>query len=1010
LSAPRLRAKDGRSTAPPPAPGGTRSLGPARVGAATAASGHGGAESATARDGADPLGKALVITEKPSVARDIADALGGFQEHEGYYEGDEYVVTFAVGHLLELLEPEEVDRKYKAWTLDVLPILPGEEGFRLKPKKGQSERIRTIKKLLQREDVDRVVNACDAGREGELIFREIVKYLDSDKPVERLWLQSMTPAAIRQGFRDLRPGRELEGLAAAAECRAYSDWLIGMNSTRALTKRFQTRKERTAWSAGRVQTPTLAILVDRELEVLAHVPRPYWRIQAVFEHDGHRYDAVWFDPEFKAGDDEEARDDRLFDELKARRIAEETSGRPGEARETRKPSRESAPPLFDLTSLQREANRRFSWSARRTLSAAQRCYERHKILTYPRTDSRCLPSDYRDTVQGVLQSLAAGGGRGGEFEDYARSAAHLREAGLQNEARTFDDSGVSDHFAIVPTGELPRGELSGDDRRLFDLVVRRFLGTFFPPAVWERIERVTEVAGHSFRTRARSLVEAGWRSVLPGGGVEGDATTLAPLAESDAPTGIPVATESAEAEEEQTRPPARITEARLLSLMENAGRQIDDEDLAAVMHDKGIGTPATRAEVIENLIRKGYVVRVGKALRPTVKGIRLIDSLRRIHIDRLASPELTGEMEWHLLQVERGARSADDFMEEITGYALEVVDRAKTFDYEELYGHEPPVGHCPFGGRPVVEDAWFYTCKKDPGATREDRADPDCPSPSCPLLIWKDTSGRYLNREVVETLLKEGRTPELDGFTARNGRTYRGVLEIDAEQGKAVVRPAGWNEESASEIPEYEVDEEPLGTCPVCRNAQVVETPTQFICADKLREETEWERLRAEAKKRGEKPPRRKPGEKERICGFVLPRTVCKREITRDEAQHYLREGRTELLTDFTSRHGRPFSATLVLRETGRHGFEFPPRGAAARGEEGAAGSKKKASSKKASGRKAASKKKASRKKAGAKKGSAKKAAASGARKKKAAARTTGRRKKTGGRTGRRPSPGSDES
>ena len=365
------------------------------------------------------VGKWLVITEKPSVAQDIVRVLGGFQEHDGYWESDEWLVTYAVGHLFELLEPEELDPKYKAWTLEVLPILPDEKGFQLKPKKGQSERIRTIKKLAGRDDVDGFVNACDAGREGELIFREIVSYLGSTKPIRRLWLQSMTTDAIRGGFDHLLPGEELDGLAASAECRAYSDWLIGMNSTRALTKRLASRKEKTAWSAGRVQTPTLALLVDRELEVLAHVPKPYWRVKGVFQHEGETYEGQWFDPAFQANDDEARREDRIFDEAAAKAIVEAVAGQTGTARETRKPSKESAPPLFDLTSLQREGNRRFGWSARRTLSAAQRCYERHKLLTYPRTDSRCLPEDYRETVNQVLQSYAGAGETMGKAHDGA---------------------------------------------------------------------------------------------------------------------------------------------------------------------------------------------------------------------------------------------------------------------------------------------------------------------------------------------------------------------------------------------------------------------------------------------------------------------------------------------------------------------------------------------------------------------------------------------------------------
>ncbi len=885
------------------------------------------------------MGKALVITEKPSVARDVAEALGGFTEHEGYFESDSFLVTFAVGHLFELLEPDEVDPKYKAWTLDVLPILPANGIFQLKPKKDRSERIRTIKKLLARKDVDGLINACDAGREGELIFREIVQYLKSDKPIRRLWLRSMTRESIRTGFDQLLPGEQLEGLAAAAQCRAYSDWLIGMNATRALTKRFASRRERTAWSAGRVQTPTLALLVDRELEVLAYVSKPYWRVEVAFEHEGNGYSSIWFDPEFQAGEDEEARDDRLFDEKRAREIATAVEGRAAIASETRKPSRESAPPLFDLTSLQREGNRRFGWTARRTLNAAQRCYEHYKLLTYPRTNSRCLPSDYRPTVQGVLETYAAAADHRGEgFADFARSAGLLLRAGLENERRIFDDAGVSDHFAIVPTGALPREELKGDANRLFDIVVRRFLGAFYPPAVWERVERVSEVEGQCFRARARALRQPGWRAVLPTANGESE-EVLAPLVPgSDEPQGVAVRAAHAQVQAEQTKAPPRISEARLLSLMENAGQQIDDENLAAVLHEKGIGTPATRAEIIENLIRKGYVIRVAKALRPTVKGIRLIDSLRRIQIDRLASPQLTGELERHLLEVEKGDRSAADFMSEITSYAIEVVDRAKSFGYEELYADAEDLGPCPRCGGPVREMAWFYRCP-----VNDDREQ------DCPMRFWKDTSGRYLDPSAVRALLRDGITSTLDGFIARSGRTYRGHIEVDREEWKLVVRSDGWNEESASDIPEYEVNTEPLAPCPLECDNLVVETPTEFTCEDRLKEKEP---------EVGKKRPRR--------CGFVLPRTVCKRELTREEAAHYIREKRSELLNDFTSRFGRPFSATLVLKDSGRHGFEFPPR---------AGGANRKSARSKSGGkkRKAAVKKKAPRKKAIRKKKAARK-------------------------------------
>ncbi len=941
------------------------------------------------------MAKALIITEKPSVARDIAGALGGFTEHEGYWEADDYLLTFAVGHLFELPPPEDVDEKYKRWTLDILPIIP--ESFSLKKKKGHSDRIRTIQKLVQRDDVDRLVNACDAGREGELIFREVVKFLGVEKPIERLWLQSMTTKAIQEGFQSLIPGSEMEGLAQAAECRAWSDWLIGMNATRALTKRFASKKERTAWSAGRVQTPTLALLVDQEIQVLAHVPEPYWRVEATFAHGDATYTATWFDPEFKAGDDDQRKDDRIFDEARAQAVVEAVRGQAGHASETRKPSRESAPPLFDLTSLQREGNRRFGWSARRTLSAAQRCYEGHKILTYPRTDSRCLPNDYRATVDGVLAAFA--GAKEGLHADFAESAARLQRDGLQNDKKIFDDAGVSDHFAIIPTGTEPRGDLSGDDKRLYDLVVRRFLGAFHPPALWERVERTTRVADEHFRTRARALMEPGWRAVLPPASEESESAPLPALVPgSSEAQDVDVAAGEVEAQAEETRPPARITEARLLSLMENAGRQVDDEAVAAALHEKGIGTPATRAEVIENLIRKGYVVRVGKALRPTVKGIRLIDSLQRLNIDRLASPALTGELEHQLLEVERGERTGRQFMDEVETYAREVVERAKTFGYEELYGDDQPIGKCPYNPtHDVVEDAWFYTCKKEAGLPREAKADENCPHDTCPLLLWKDTSGRYLDKKAAQAILKNGQTPILDGFTARNGRTYKGRLELDRDEGKVKVVSEGWNDESTTDIPEYEINEEPLGSCPVCKDETVIETSTQYICKTRLANDeldAAWRAAKKVAKAAGEKQPKRP--EKPKECGFVFPRTVCKREITREEALGYMATGRTELLTDFTSRFGRPFSAILFLKEdTGRHGFEFPPRGKAAQdGDEPAKAGAKKAGTKKAPRKKAA---KATRKKAGTKKATrkaaTKKASAKKAATKKAATKEASTKK-----------------
>lgn len=876
------------------------------------------------------MAKSLILTEKPSVARDIVSALGGFQSiDDDYWENDDYICTYAVGHILELLEPEEIDVAYKRWTLDTLPIIPDE--FKLKPKSGQSDRIRIIKKLANRDDVDTIVNACDAGREGELIFREVVKFIGNDKPIKRLWLQSMTGDAIRTGFQSLQDGKKFEPLAAAAECRSLADWLIGMNASRALTIRLRSRANKGAWSAGRVQTPTLALLVDRELEILAHRPEPYWRIVAQFQAKDHTYEATWFDPKFQADEAKaQLKADRIFDFARAEAIVAAVKEQEGIASETRRPSRESAPPLFDLTSLQREANRRFSWSAARALQAAQRCYEQHKVLTYPRTSSRCLPEDYRGEVDKILTSFSV-------TPEFGVHAKTLQRQGRQNEAKIFNNAGISDHFAIIPTGQMR--PLSGDDAKLYDLVARRFLSAFYPPAVWEQVERTTVVADNSFQSRARSLKEAGWRSVLEQG--TADSSNLPALVpgqdKSDGVTVGPVAVESVQ---EETKAPAPITEARLLSLMENAGKQIEDEEMAAALSDKGLGTPATRADIIENLKGREYIDR---NLRPTVKGMRLIDLLHRIKSSRITSAELTGELEMHLDEVEQGKRKPSDFMSEITDYTKELVEATRGFNYDDIYPNVNPLGNCPSCGKPVYERSWFYRCEENENEEED-----------CQFRIWKDKNGRYIDRETVKTLLTSGETGELDGFRDRQGRTYKGRLKVESNQ-IVLVPIAGSEQAVAGDELLFEVNPDPLGTDPTNPEAQVIETPTQFISSERKR------MLEA-----GEPKPK----------GFLLPRIVCKREITRAEALEYMKNGETPFFNDFISRFGRPFQAKLKMKEDGRHTFEFMPReggggrkggwkkkGAkgAAEGETTEATAEKPAAKKKA---KAAPKKKAATKKA----------------------------------------------
>ncbi len=814
--------------------------------------------------------KQLVLTEKPSVARDFVAALGGkqaFATHDGFFESDKYVISWAVGHLLEFLAPEDIDAAYKRWRLQDLPIFPAE--FALKPKAGQKARLDTLKKLFRRRDVAAVVNACDAGREGELIFREIYRFLANEKPFQRLWLQSMTPHAIRDAFDRLQPGEKFDGLGAAAECRAESDWLIGMNATRALTKRLQTRRERTPWSVGRVQTPTLALIVDRELEILSHQSSPYWQIKAVFAAPGHTYEGVWFNPENAAQDENgKARDDWIMDRAAAEAIAASVASKEGAAVEERKTSIERTPPPFDLTSLQREANRRYGYSASRTLQAAQRLYEEYKAITYPRTDSRCLPSDYEPKAKEVIQVLAGS-------PPYAEAAGLLVREGLRNSQAVFNDAGVSDHFALMPTEETPH-KLPPVEARIYDLVVRRFLGAFFPPAVWENIERTTTVEGERFRTRARALKELGWYLVYDR---KGNGNGKLPPLEGGRGS---VTVQEANIVEEETKPKPRITEAGLLNLMENAGKSIDDEELSAALRDKGLGTPATRAEIIEGLITRGYMKRAGKALAAAAKGIRLIDVLRRIRVERLASAALTGELERHLREIERGERTRADFSSEIRDYTKEIVEHAKDFSFDKLYAKEPPLGKCPLcAKRDVVEESLVYRCK---GVEKE----------KCTFVLWKEKHGRYLDRRTVATLLGDRKTPPLWGFFSREGNPFRAVLALEPD-GQVQVKALQDAQDEEFQAP---VNPTPLGTCPLCKEGVVIETPQSYICS---------------------------LGET-KGCHFALARKLLGRTMTREEAITYVHEGRTPFLDGFISRRGRPFRAALILGDHGRHTWEFPSR------------------------------------------------------------------------------------
>src|SRR6266404_9202222 len=611
------------------------------------------------------MGKTLIIAEKPSVASDIAKALGGFKKQDDYYESERHVLSSAVGHLLELQCPEEFEAKKGKWSFAHLPVIPPH--FDLQPIERNEHRLKLLAKLIKRKDVDALINACDAGREGELIFRYIVKHTGAKQPIQRLWLQSMTPAAIRDGFAHLRSDQEMIPLADAAVCRSESDWLVGINGTRAMTAFNSKQGGFQLTPVGRVQTPTLAILTEREERIRSFEPRTYWEVFADFDVQKGTYRGRWFEERFVKEQDEDRRAERLWDRAKAEAIQAKVLNEPGEITEEKKPATQAPPQLFDLTSLQREANSRFGFPARLTLQVAQQLYERHKVITYPRTDSRYLPEDYLGTARAALSSLADP-----TLQPFTEKV--LRNGWVKPTKRIFNDAKITDHNAIIPTNQTPRS-LDDKQQRIFDLVARRFVAVFYPPAQFEITTRITRVKDEAFKTEGRVIKEPGWLALYgrQSSAEEPDASLV------DVGQGERALTRDCEIKESQTKPPARFSEATLLSAMESAGKLVEEEELREAMAAKGLGTPATRATIIEGLIHDEYITRDGRELIATAKGIALITLLRGIGVNILSSPELTGEWEYQLKLMEQGRLERAVFMSKIKDLTREIVEKAKNF-------------------------------------------------------------------------------------------------------------------------------------------------------------------------------------------------------------------------------------------------------------------------------------------------------------------------------------------
>ncbi len=845
--------------------------------------------------------KTLVIAEKPSVAQDIVRAMtptaGKFDKHDEYFEADDWVVTSAVGHLVEIQAPEEFDVKRGKWSFANLPVIP--PYFDLKPMDKTKARLNAIVKLTKRKDVDAIINACDAGREGELIFRLIQQYAKSKHPVKRLWLQSMTPAAIRDGFGALRSDKQMQGLADAARSRSEADWMVGINGTRAMTA-FNSRDGGFfLTTVGRVQTPTLSVVVEREEKIRKFISRDYWEIHASFSAEAGEYPGKWFDPKWKkaaanvenAEPDAELRADRLWNEREAKAIADAVRGKAASVTEESKPTTQAPGQLFDLTSLQREANGKFGFSAKTTLSIAQSLYERHKALTYPRTDSRALPEDYLPVVKKTFEMLADSGMR--HLAPHAATA--LKGNYIKPNKRIFDNAKVSDHFAIIPTLQAPTG-LSEAEQKLYDLVVRRFMAVFYPSAEYLVTTRISLCMGHSFKTEGKVLVKPGWLAIY-GKEAESEASD-----DKDSKTLVPVKPgemvrlDAADARGLKTRPPARYSEATLLGAMEGAGKTIDDDELREAMQGKGLGTPATRAATIEGLIAEKYMLREGRELIPTAKAFQLMTLLRGLDVQELSKAELTGDWEFKLAQMEQGKLSRETFMAEIAGMTERMVNKAKGYDKDSIPGDYATLQTpCPNCGGVVKENYRRYTCVGKKGGD------------GCGFSFGKTPAGRTFENAEVEQFLRDKKIGPLEGFRSKAGWPFTAemVIKFDEETKNYKLEFDFGDDKNAEsgEIVDFG-DQQSLGACPKCASA-VFEHGKNYVCEKSL-------------------PTMAQPTPS---CDFKTGQVILQQPIEREQMTKLLATGKTDLLDKFVSmRTRRAFKAMLAWdAEAGKVNFEFAP-------------------------------------------------------------------------------------
>ena len=812
--------------------------------------------------------KSLIIAEKPSVASDIAKALGGFKKTNDVFENDDMVIVSAVGHLLTLSVPEKYEIKRGKWTFQNLPHIPPK--FSLSPDPKTEAKLKTVIKQTKRKDIKMIINACDAGREGELIFRNIIQHSKSKLPIKRLWLQSMTADSIRKGFSDLKSDQELIPLSNAAKCRAEADWLIGINGTRAMTAFNSTKGGFYKTPVGRVQTPTLAIVVERDDKIKKFISKKYFELVVNFQVESGNFKGKWFNVDFKKNNlFPELKEERIWKIEDAENILDLIKDKNGTSSETTKKSKQSPPLLFDLTSLQREANSKFGFSAKNTLGLAQSLYDRHKLLTYPRTDSKALPEDY---IQTVIESIS-------NLKDINRYSSYCEKALgygiLKSNDKVFNNKKISDHFAIVPTGLIPK-KLTEPEQKLFDLVVKRFLACFFPPAEFLNTKRTTIVENNYFKTEGKIISKHGWLELYT---KTGQNTQDHGIAKLDHDGNVLV--KDIKIIEEETRPPARFSEATLLSAMETAGKLVDDDDKRDAMAGKGLGTPATRATIIESLLKERYLIRDGRELISTPNATQLMRLLKGLNVKELSLPSLTGEWEFKLKEIENGKRDAQTFMKEIIDSTSRIVSQAKSFDSENIPGdYETLKVPCPKCKKTVKETYKTYSCVDQS---------------NCKFSIKKINSNRILSVKEAEIFLKEKILGPVDGFRSKRGFPFAASIILTDEY---ELKFDFENNDEATENVDFSNDEI-IGKCPKCSN-NVYVFKTSYICEKNVG--------------------------LNKTCDFRSGLMILQQPISVDQMKKLLNDGKTDLLNDFVSaRTRRKFKAFLIVKDD-KIGFEFLPK------------------------------------------------------------------------------------